>query len=407
MPTATATDSRKPSRFEEEFRRVHDAVDVVPTPQQFAALATLAERVEVTVHVSQHEGVCRDSKTGEVIDTATAALAVEAADPRPWLLDAAEVHQAQVIAAIPERAEWRSLTSVQRRTLTAWRLRYPDLTYGNVLKLGRKFAAARLDLHAALVAREHGIRLTSEEAPQIPAAAPEPVRDVYDIPVSVTVNYAAVPVVSEPGGDDDASGTIELPATTSAPDDADDTVENDGAAAAAETVETESRGLSEHIDEIEEAVELAYESGREQEPRTEELETSGDDDEASDLPPPRPATAPPPNAVYAAVDRIDLDTLEAVAAEGIHPPVEARGFIRIDPYGTANTLNEIVIAYIGKLELQVTQESAFTLCEKVARFNRFRMDDREELPVGLYIWFPGRETIEDWLKIGRSKKARK
>jgi len=309
--------------LEAAYRQLLAGPDAVPTPRQFIELEALAARLEVTVQPAQHKGTCIDRQTGRAVDPEIAAELLWRADRQAWQLDAAEVHQAEVVAGISAHTGWRSLSMVQRRALASWRQRYPGLTYGTLLEEAPEQARRRLELHGWL----------ADGA--LPESLPEP--------------------------------DLEMD----------------------EPEELESTDVQESQDEQVET----------------EVTPQAVIEPPADVPEAHPtAKGPAPNAMYAEAGTIDEEILTAAAAEGIVPPEGAHGFIRIDPYGMANRLNDVVISYFDKAELDVPRGGMRQLAEKVAGFNGLGLEPETELPVGQYVWFPSRQQLLDWVRETDPKK---
>lgn len=357
--TADKTDAAgRPSDLEGEFATVRAQFDTVPAPADFRALRRLAGRIDVVVHVARQNGRCTDSLTGQAVDPAVARELLELADPLAWQLDAAQLHQAEVVAAIPAHATWRTLTVAQRRALAAWRLLHPELTYGNVLRLGRETAKARLDLALSLRPDDGA----GDEAPaEVESAGPEASAD--EDPAAID-DASPVTVVRSAPVPQPVTEILTPLAVMPSPDENDAPVAN----------------IADEADGSEpEAV-----VGGSVAARTESVN--------------RPVSGDAPNATYAGIDGIDLATLEILASEGMQPPVGASGFIRLDPYAVDATLKEVVVSYCDKIEVRIPTGSIAELCRLVASFSSLDATADEELQVGQYVWFPDRDTIRQWVK---------
>lgn len=305
MTADQPADPDAPPELEEEFHRVREGFEDVPSLEQFEILEALASRLEVVVKPAQREGQCIDAVTGSPIDPALAREILELGDVHHWELNAAQAHQAEIVAAIADHADWRSVDTVQRRALSAWHLHYPELTYGTIMHLGPQMARRRLQLHHDLQQRsEPGLTLR-------PRARQDPA---------------------------DIGGT------------ADDMPE--GAAVTPAAVTTPVAGLQSYAASL-------------------------------------------PAGLYALVDNLDDAVRQKLRADGLQPPDDAAGFMVADPYNTVNTLHELVIGYLDKLELPVPTGGASETIAAVARYND--LDGRSALSVGQIIWFPERKVLQSWL----------
>jgi hypothetical protein len=459
-----------PSQLEGEFLHLRAEFDTVPSPEQFVALEVLAARIEVVMRPARKEGACIDSITGQPVDPQLARQLLTLADPRGWMMDAAQAHQADIVASIAPHTSWRALDMVQRRALAYWRLLHPELTYGTVSLLGPASARARLELNAALrerrVAPAQPIITQPAGAPQTvpvaPVSVPERVEQLMQSetmepetlrePTELVV--VPLPVATAPGHDEPEAAapaetaersTEETVAPESQPEPA---AANEGdAAPAAPEVETTAES-----DPGDEALAMALPLPLSQmtSPEDAAVDTPRSDaavpddaegkpaatpaakltllsrlfgkhavvgvpvhdkgagaDEHEDAPPVdepvdeqfanRPVSGMAPDAAYAEADTIDEATLALLTADNMHPPKEAKGFIRFDPYGTDNSLAEAITAYFEKIELRIPGGSMHHLSDRLAAFNHLPPDKLTDLPVGQYIWFPSREQLQHWL----------
>lgn len=305
QPADQSVDPDAPPELEDEFHRVREGFDTIPSLEQFEILEALAARLEVVVKPAQRDGVCIDIVTGSHIDVSMARELLELADPHRWELNVAQAHQAEVVAAIGDHADWRALDTVQRRALSAWHLHYPELTYGTIMHLGPQMARERLQLHRDLQNRsEPGLTLRLK-ASQLPE--PTALEQVTDLEPPVPPVDTAPTAATKP-----ASVISDVPA-----------------------------------------------------------------------------------GLYCAVDRIDEATRQMLAANGLQPPDDAKGYMAVDPYGLVNSLNEVVMGYLDKLEVPIPTGGVSALVENVARYND--IDRHIELSVGQVIWFPERSVLQSWL----------
>ncbi len=90
---------------------------------------------------------------------------------------------------------------------------------------------------------------------------------------------------------------------------------------------------------------------------------------------------------------LDSNILVAPAARS---PEHAEGFIKFDPYGTVNTINEAAINYFNKIELRIPEGSMHELTRRIAAYNGYQANQLVEFPAGQYIWFPGRMVLQKW-----------
>lgn len=174
------------TELETEFHRIRKAFEVVPTFEQFEELEALAARLEVIVKPATRGAACIDMVTGSPVDAGLARELLEVAEPRRWQLDAAQAHQAEIVATIGDNANWRQLDAMQRRALSAWHLQYPSLTYGTITTIGPQMARRRLSLHRCILGRSKpGLTLqvgsrhidvgnVEPEPVAVPASAPAP-----------------------------------------------------------------------------------------------------------------------------------------------------------------------------------------------------------------------------------------
>lgn len=80
----------------------------------------------------------------------------------------------------------------------------------------------------------------------------------------------------------------------------------------------------------------------------------------------------------------------------IRSPDHAEGFVRFDPYGTVNTINEAVVNYFNKIELLLPGGGIQELSRRIAVYNGYSANQQVEFPTGQYIWFPGRTVLQQW-----------
>ncbi len=330
---AAADASSELGGFEGELRHLQESWSIVPTPEQFEAVRRLAARLEVIVHPAQHEASCLDTKTGKAVSPVVAAAVLKQAEPSVWSLNAAQTFQARLVASVSARVSWRHLGSEQRRALVSWRLQHPELTYADLMTLGPVNARARLVLNAALL---------------------QP------------VNPAAPTVASSPA--EDSNVTPVAPAITRA----------HAATTAHETSKRVWRwpfhghGTSEG---------LKGTANQNKKPHR----VRGDG-----------AAGQAIMAAYADVEGVDTAAVAEITASGLHPPTKAKGYIKFDPYGTVNTLNEAVISYFDKIELRIPDGGMHELSQRIAAYNGYGADQLVEFPAGQYIWFPGRTVLQQW-----------
>ncbi len=85
-------------------------------------------------------------------------------------------------------------------------------------------------------------------------------------------------------------------------------------------------------------------------------------------------------------------------APGVRSPKHAEGFVRFDPYGTVNTINEAVINYFNKIELRLPGGGMHELSRRIAAYNGYEASQLVEFPAGQCIWFPGRTVLQQWTR---------
>lgn len=420
MTTDTTAGSVGTSQLEGEFRRIRAEFDTVPSPEQYVRIEALAGRIEVVMRPALHEGVCIDSESSQPVDPQLARQILTLADPRGWMLDAAQTHQAEIVAAVAPHTSWRSLDSTQRRALAYWRLLHPEFTYGTIATFGPPSARARLELNRSL--RERGV-MPGQPSGTLPIVIPAAVRDDPVVPLSdisegqqpqplpepteivvVPVPVAEVPayieqIIYEP--EPDSMDGPELEASEVPPAAA----EPVAASAATPTevaqdvapAETPAEKLT-LISRIfgKRAVVGTPMSGRPVDTTAEQAD-GGSDSDADEHIANRPVSGEAPDAAYAEADTIDEATLALLTADNMHPPKDAKGFIRFDPYGTDNSIAEAATAYFEKIELRISGGSMQYLSDKLAAFNKLAPGQVTDLPVGQYIWFPDRNVLQAWL----------